>query len=55
MNKQDDFIQVFVDCKGYSVDEARELAMEYSNDIVACLKDMGADETAIKELTAYLN
>ena len=51
---QSDFIQVLVDCKGYSKDEAENLANEYRNDIGAYLSDIGGDENSLVELKNFL-
>ena len=49
-----DFIQVLVDCKGYSREEAQDMAKEYRNDLGAWISDIGGDENSIAEARAFL-
>lgn len=51
---ENDFVQLFTDCKGYSDDEARGLYDEYRGDLASCISDMGGDEHSIESARAYL-
>ena len=49
-----DFVQVLVDCKGYSREEAEGVAHEYRNDLGAWIGDIGGDEDSLSEAKAFL-
>jgi hypothetical protein len=51
---KNEFVQVLVDCKGYSIDEAEGLANEYRNNLGDWIKDIGGDEQSIAEAKAFL-
>ena len=51
---KEDFVQVLVDCKGYSESDAKDLAKEYRNDIGAWVSDIGGDENSLQEVQAFL-
>lgn len=53
-NTKNDFINVLVDCKGYSEQEALETQKEYRNDLESYLRDCGADDTAINECKEFI-
>lgn len=50
----EDFIALLVDCKGYSREDAEELADEYDNDVDSYIRDIGGDAISIREAHAYL-
>ena len=52
--KKEDFINILVDCKGESEQEAKETAEEYRNDIGAYISDIGGDGEALREALLYL-
>ena len=51
---KEDFVQVLVDCKGYSREEAEGVAHEYRNDLGAYIGDIGGDENSLEETKAFL-
>lgn len=50
-----DFIQVLVDRKGYSREEAEDLSKEYRNDLGSWISDIGGDEHSLEEAKAFLS
>ena len=50
----DEIIQLAVDCKGYSMEEAKEIQEEYNGDWVAWIKDLGGDEISIQSARNFL-
>ncbi len=54
MNNKENFITVLMDCKGYGEEEAKELAEEYGNDLVAFIRGIGGDDISINECKAFL-
>ena len=51
----DDFIQVLVDCKGYTREEAEANAKDYRNNLGAWISDIGGDENSLAEAKAFLD
>jgi len=54
INTKENFINVLVDCKGYSEQEAKETADEYHNNLENFITDCGGDENSINECKAFL-
>ena len=52
---KEDFVQVLVDCRGDSREEAKNVADEYRNDLGAYISDIGGDENSLEEAKAFLN
>ena len=53
LNSNDNFLNVLVDCYGYSQGEAEEVAEEYRNDLEGFIRDCGGDDNAIKECKEF--
>lgn len=49
-----EFVEVLVDCKGYSMEEAFDIAYDYNNNLGDWITDIGGDESSINEARAYL-
>ena len=53
LNTRENFINVLVDCKGYSIGEAEETADEYRNNLESYITDCGGDDNSIREAKAF--
>jgi len=53
LNTKENFINVLVDCKGESLEDAEEVAKEYRNNLENWITDCGGDENSIKEYKAF--
>jgi len=54
LNTRQNFLNVLVDCRGYSEEEALEEAQEYNNNLKDWILDCGGDNNAVKECRAFL-
>ena len=52
LNTKENFINVLVDCRGYSAEEAEETAKEYRNNLESWIRDCGGDDIAVEECRA---
>ncbi len=48
------FYDVFVDCNGWSREEAKDSYKEYRGDLEAQLRNMGCDTEQIEEMHAFI-
>ena len=53
LNTKENFINVLVDCRGYSEQEAIETAKEYHNNLEAWVRDCGGDDIAVEECKEF--
>jgi len=53
LNTKENFINVLVDCDGYSEEDAIDFAEEYHNDLEKWIIDRGGDERAIEECRKF--
>ena len=55
LNTKRNFINILIDCRGYSEAEAKEVAKEYRNNVEDWIRDCWGDDTAINEAKEFCN
>ena len=53
LNTKENFINVLVDCNGYSEEDAKELAEDYHNSLTDYITNNGGGNEAIKECAEF--